>query len=113
MSRPIHFEIAHDQQPLAFDLHINEGVGRDKLRRVIEIGIEFAGGDKEGRDVRLCGGSSFHGWVRRRKLDRLEVVRRMNGLMLTWGLMTVKASSARILAQTQAPAWQACPHSAS
>ena len=58
---PIHFEIAHDQQPLALDLHIDEGVRRDKPRRIIEIRIEFAGGNKEGRDVRLCGNSSFHG----------------------------------------------------
>ncbi len=54
--RPIHFEIAHDQNPLSLNLHIDKGVRRDKLRGVIEIGVCFAGGDEHGGTLRVLTG---------------------------------------------------------
>ena len=54
--RPIHFEIAHHQNPLPLDLQIDKGVRRNKLRGVIEIGIGLAGSDKDRGALRLRSG---------------------------------------------------------
>ena len=34
---PVHFEVAHHENPFTLDLEINEGVRSDELGRVIEV----------------------------------------------------------------------------
>ena len=45
--RPIHFEVAHYENPLPFDFQIDKGVRRNELRGVIQIGVDLAGSDED------------------------------------------------------------------
>ena len=50
---PIHFEIAHHQNPLPFNLQIDKGVRRNKFRGVIQIGVGLAGSDEDRGTLRF------------------------------------------------------------
>src|SRR5215467_4142392 len=65
---PVHFEIAHHQNPFTLDLKINERVRSNELGRVIEVRICFAGSDEDRGARRLrC---SFRHMLLNRNLTR-------------------------------------------